>query len=211
MNNNDISIRSIQHFLYCPHRWGLIEIDCAWAENYYVTKSDLMHERVHDTGSYNSRNKKVYTAVSIYNDLPEYGLYGVTDCLEISKDGLYSLVEYKPAKPKDREYNHDDLMQVFAQKICTDHVFGCDCDGYIYYADVKKRIKLPLSEGYSEYDNELKTLLEKMRDYKLRGIIPPVRKAQKCSGCSMKDMCMPKAVKFRSLRDSIKEILEKEP
>lgn len=208
--NDDISIRSIQHFLYCPHRWGLIEIDCAWAENYYVTKSDLMHERVHDTGSYNSKNKSVYTAVSVYNDLPEYGLYGVTDCLEISRDGQYSLVEYKPTKPKNGEYNHDDLMQVFAQKICTDNVFGCDCDGYIYYADVKKRIKLPLSEGYSEYDRELKALLIKMRDYKLRGIIPPVRKGQKCSGCSMKDMCMPKTVKFHSLKDSIKEILENE-
>ena len=31
----------------------------------------------------------------------------------------------------------DDLMQVFAQKICVDYVFGCDCDGVIYYADVK--------------------------------------------------------------------------
>ena len=109
MMNTDISIRSIQHYLYCPHRWGLIEIDCAWAENYYVTRSDLMHERVHDTGSYNSRSKRAYTAVKIYNDLPEYGLYGVTDCLEIDKTGRYSLVEYKPAKPQNGEYNHDDL------------------------------------------------------------------------------------------------------
>ena len=34
----------------------------------------------------------------------------------------------------------DDLMQVFAQKVCVDYVFGGDCDGLIYYADVKKRI-----------------------------------------------------------------------
>ena len=47
MKENEISIRSIQHYLYCPHRWGLIEIDRAWAENYFVTKANLMHERVH--------------------------------------------------------------------------------------------------------------------------------------------------------------------
>ena len=43
-----IRLREIQHFLYCAHRWGLIEIDQAWAENYYVVKGNLLHERVHD-------------------------------------------------------------------------------------------------------------------------------------------------------------------
>lgn len=208
MTDNDISIRSIQHYLYCPHRWGLIEIDCAWAENYYVTKSDLMHERVHDTGAYSSKAKKVYTAVSVYNDLYEYRLYGVTDCLELSK-GLYSLVEYKPTKPRSADYNHDDLMQVFAQKICVDHVFGCNCEGYIYYADIKKRINLPLRESYDQYDIELKKILSEMRDYKNRGMIPPIRKGQKCSGCSMKDLCMPKLKKNNSFQDSVRELLEK--
>ena len=32
MSSVEITIRSIQHYLYCPHRWGLLEIDKAWAE-----------------------------------------------------------------------------------------------------------------------------------------------------------------------------------
>ena len=85
--NTEIAIRSIQHYMYCPHRWGLIEIDRAWAENIYVTKANLMHERVHDPdGSYTLRGKKVYTSVPVYNDKEEYNLYGVTDCLEISEN-----------------------------------------------------------------------------------------------------------------------------
>ena len=72
MKENEISIRSIQHYLYCPHRWGLIEIDRAWAENYFVTKANLMHERVHDPNQgYLSRGRLVYTSVPIYNDRPE--------------------------------------------------------------------------------------------------------------------------------------------
>ena len=117
-------------------------------------------------------------------------------------------MEYKPTKPKTGDYAHDDLMQVFAQKICVDHVFGCDCEGYIYYADVKKRIKLPLSEGYELYDRELKELLSEMRDHKERGVIPPIRKGQKCNGCSMKDLCMPKIKNNKSIHDSIRELLE---
>ena len=38
---DQIALRDLQHFLYCPHRWGLMHIDCAWAENYYVVKANL--------------------------------------------------------------------------------------------------------------------------------------------------------------------------
>lgn len=48
MSSVEIAIRSIQHYLYCPHRWGLLEIDKAWEENIFVTKANLMHKRVHD-------------------------------------------------------------------------------------------------------------------------------------------------------------------
>lgn len=209
MISGDISIRSVQHWLYCPHRWGLLEIDCSWAENYYVTKSNLLHKRVHEAGSYTSRAKKSYTAVTIYNDLPEYRLYGVTDCLEVN-DEKYALVEYKPTKPKNVEYHHDDLMQVFAQKICTDYVFGCESEGYIYYADVKKRIKLPLTERFDEYKSELTGILIKMREHISKGMIPSIQKGQNCSGCSMKDLCMPKLKDNKSLNQSIERLLESE-
>ena len=126
MKENEISIRSIQHYLYCPHRWGLIEIDRAWAENYFVTKANLMHERVHDPNQgYLSRGRRVYTSVPIYNDRPEYQLYGVTDCIETEEQGAgkyitpddlqgsaLCIVEYKPTKPKDGSCHMEDLMQI---------------------------------------------------------------------------------------------------
>lgn len=147
----EIAIRSIQHYMYCPHRWGLLEIDKAWAENIFVTKACLMHKRVHDPDRhYSTKSKKVYTSVPVYNDKPEYNLYGVTDCIELtsSDNGVFmddskhrykiTIVEYKPTMPKHSEYNEDDLMQVFAQKICVDYIFNCDCDTVIYYADKKR-------------------------------------------------------------------------
>ena len=60
----EITIRSIQHYLYCPHRWGLLEIDKAWAENFFVTKANLMHDRVHDPNrNYTARGKRIFTSV----------------------------------------------------------------------------------------------------------------------------------------------------
>lgn len=219
MKTAEIAIRSVQHYLYCPHRWGLMEIDKAWAENCYVTKANLMHERVHDPEkSYAMRDKRVFTSVPVYNDLEEYNLYGVTDCLELSRDekGIsingskekyhISIIEYKPTKHKRIEYRNDELMQVFAQKICVDYVFAGDCDGIIYYADVKKRVILPLRQNYEKYNAQLKCVLEEMRNYLKEGKIPAIRKGQKCSGCSMKDLCMPSIKPIKNFREEIEKI-----
>lgn len=219
MSTEEITLRSVQHYMYCPHRWGLLEIDKAWAENFFVTRANLMHERVHDPEKhYTSRGKKVFTSVPVYNDTEKYNLYGVTDCLELTEDkngvsinGIkdkYSIciVEYKPTKPKSGEYRDDDLMQVFAQKLCVDYVFGCDCDAVIYYGDVKKRVRLPLKENFCKYDKKLQELLEEMRYCLRNGKIPDIRKGQKCSGCSMKDLCMPKINPLKSIRVEIEKI-----
>lgn len=223
MDSIEITIRSIQHYLYCPHRWGLMQIERDWAENIYVTKANIVHNRVHNPlQSYTSRNAKVFTSVPVYNDLEEYNLYGIVDCLELKKDNKNGvvigndkynicIVEYKPTKPRDKEYHEEDLMQVFAQKICVDFIFGCDCQGVLYYADVKKRISLPLRENYEKYDLLLKESLTEMRKNLAMGIIPPIQKNQKCSGCSMKDLCMPSSSKrHQSFLSEINKIKTKE-
>lgn len=218
-DENQIAIRQIQHFLYCPHRWGLIEIDCNWAENYYVTKSNIMHERVHSEDEYTTNNKKTFTAVFVYNDLPEYQIYGELDCLELVKiddgvfipnlDGKYivNIVEHKPTQPKNKIYDYVDLMQVFAQKICVDYIFKCKSNGIIYYANTKKRVKLDLNENYSEYEKNLKELISQIRYYKSTNIIPKVNECQYCNGCSMKDLCMPKIKKTKPVKDLISEMI----
>ncbi|MCI8631889.1 MAG: CRISPR-associated protein Cas4 [Lachnospiraceae bacterium] len=212
MEANDISIRSIQHYLYCAHRWGLTEIEQAWAENMFVTKANIMHERVHDEkAAYSSVRGKCYTSVSIYNDEEAYGLYGKTDCLEVGGDGKFVIVEYKPTKPKNQEYNFDDSMQVFAQKICVDYVFDCDCEGALYYGDVKKRYRLPLRENYAEYDMKLREVIKQMRSYIKSGTVPPIPEGQRCSGCSFADICMPKARSLINVRKEIERVMRKEP
>ena len=219
MTSTEITIRSVQHYMYWPHRWGLLEIDRAWAENVFVTKANLLHERVHDPERhYTARGRKVFTSVPVYNDLEVYNLYGVTDCLELTEDSQgisiderkascqICIVEYKPTRPKKKEYHEEDLIQVFAQKICVDYVFGGDCDAVLYYADVKKRVPLPVKENFTEYDQRLRQMLAEMRDFLEEGMIPAIPKGQKCGGCSMRDLCMPSIKKIESVRTEIEKI-----
>lgn len=198
-----ISVRSLQHYLYCPHRWGLMEIDRAWAENFYVVKANALHERAHSGEIYSLRGKKTYTDVDIWND--ELGLIGKTDCLEEGRDG-FCVVEYKPTKPKNGIIRHEDAMQLFAQKLCVDAIFKTSCAVQIYYADVRRRFDVSFEPSFAA---ELTEILGEMRRYIARGEVPPVRKKQNCSGCSMKDMCMPQVMKGRKAQ-SVRAAIMKE-
>ena len=176
-----INIRTIQHYMYCPRRFGLLEIENAWAENVSVVLANIMHENVH------SGNK---------DGVPIDGL-----------DGKYTvrLVEYKPTQPKDGSIRETDAIQVFAQKLCADYIWKCNSEGCIYYADTRKRVKLPFDEEYDRYKVLLDDLVGKMQNVMESGVIPPKIKGQKCSGCSIKDLCMPKTKKY-----SIKQLIEED-
>ena len=184
-----------------------MEIDRAWAENYFVTKANLMHERVHSPDNYHTlRGKKIYTSVPVYIDDREYNLYGIVDCLELTESNMFRIVEYKPSKPKNADYRDEDIMQLFAQKICVDYVFNCDSQAELYYGDVKKRYEPDLRENYGKYAKKLKAVLREMRRYTERGEVPEIKKGQKCSGCSMRDLCMPKVRRYTGFRDMIRKL-----
>lgn len=204
-----VNIRSIQHYMYCPRRFALLEVNSDWAENAFVVKADLLHENVH-SGAHNfsDSRKAVRSDIAIYNDMPEYDIFGVADCVEFIKskggaeihglEGRYNvrIVEYKPKAPKDSPFRDTDAIQVFAQKICADYVWRCDSEAYIYYDDIRRRVKLPFDVEYDKYDTTLKRLLGEMRSVLAQNNIPPRQKGQKCSGCSLADYCFPKEKKY---------------
>lgn len=215
MNDSTINIRTIQHYMYCSRRFALLEVNSDWAENAFVVKANLLHEHVHDgSHSFSDSKKIVRSDITVYNDMPEYDIFGVTDCIEFvrsddgvrldSYDGSFTvrIVEYKPKAPKNEEFSETDAIQVFAQKICADSIWKCSCECYIYYADIRRRVRLPFDEEYQKYDDMLKKLLEEMRGVLAEKTIPQRKKGQKCSGCSLSDICFPVKKKY-----SVKELV----
>lgn len=202
-----IKIRSIQHYLYCPHRWGLIEIGQLWQENTFVVQGNLVHQRVdsrlHD---FKSADKAAISSLDIFDDTLE--IYGVADCVEFvkSKSGVYieplsgkynvKIIEYKPRQKKSDEAALSEKMQLFAQKLCVDKLFDCNSETYFYYTDTKKRIRIDFSESLDDFKNLLIETLTEMRSHLQSGSIPPIKKNRHCSGCSMKDQCLPGKHKY---------------
>lgn len=215
MNDRTINIRSIQHYMYCPRRFALLEINNDWVENAFVVKANIQHQHVHDgSHRYSDSKKIVRSEIAVYNDEADYDIFGITDCIEFIKnsngvvikgyDDLFTLqiIEYKPKAPKNNDFNETDAIQVFAQKICADSIWNCNCNAYIYYSDTRKRVKLPFDAEYDKYDVMLKKLLSEMRNILETKSIPPSKKGQKCSGCSIADICFSKNIKY-----SVKEIV----
>lgn len=77
----------------------------------------------------------------------------------------------------------------------------------IYYADTKKRVKLPFQDECASFNHDLIQILGEMRTYKQNGRIPPIQKSQKCNGCSLQDICMPRLKKSKSVEAEIKELM----
>lgn len=217
-----VNLRAIQQFMYCPRRFALIELNEDWQDNAFVINGDLLHEHVHDgTHSFSDKKKVVRSSVTVFNDMEEYNLFGVTDCMEFIKsddgveisglDGKYKvcIVEYKPKAPKGYEYNEPDAIQVFGQKLCVDFVFGCNSEAYLYYADIKKRVKLPFDTEFQKYDTLIKNILSEIRKTLKSKKIPNRIKGQKCSGCSFSDVCFPKVREY-NVRSIIKALGEED-
>lgn len=40
----------LQHYLFCPRQFALIELECAWAENVFTAEGQVMHEKVNSGG-----------------------------------------------------------------------------------------------------------------------------------------------------------------
>lgn len=207
-------IRALQHFLYCPHRWELLYVEGMWQDNAFTVNSELAHSRVHNEKLLNSYHGKLSLGdITLYSN--SYGVYGKADCLELTPDkggvsingyeGKYKItvVEYKPTQRKSG-VSPADRLQLYAQKVCADEIFSCSAEAFVYYADVKKRVKVEFDISDEEL---LRSTVEKIAECREKGIIPPIEYGKKCSGCSLYERCMPRC-KPSSTKENILRLLQ---
>lgn len=202
MSENDyIAINTLQHYIFCPHQWGLMEIEKQWCENIFVVLGNLTHEKVDQPFLIENRNElHISRSLPIFSH--KYKIQGVCDVVEFIKDknGVYikqlndnykiKVVEYKRGKPKvQNQVNYADSIQLTAQMLCINEMFGTTCEGFIYYASIGRRCKL---NNFYELTNVVSKIVKEMTEFLDKKIITPINKTPHCQGCSFKKICMPK-------------------
>lgn len=209
-----LQLSGLQHFAFCRRQWALIHIENQWAENVRTVDGTLMHEKAHDREFEESRGDLlIKRSVSVYS--AALGISGQCDVLEYhrgntgiplaGREGLWQPypVEYKRGKPKE---GNADVLQLCGQAMCLEEMLCCDIpEGALYYGEIRRREQISFTE---ELRSQVKALLAQMHDLYKRGYTPKVKPTKSCNACSMKELCLPRLVKTRSVSDYLRSAME---
>ena len=209
-----LMLSGIQHFAFCKRQWALIHIEGQWQENYLTTEGEIIHEKVHNEDIKEKRgNMIICRGMRIFSH--KLGVSGTADAIEFHKnengaclagyDGLWQPIpiEYKRGKPK---IDHSDILQVAAQAICLEEMFCIDIDkAYLFYDEIHRREEVDIT---AELRQELEETFQEMHEYFKRGHTPKVKITKACKSCSLKDICLPKLTKKRSVATYYKSFME---
>ena len=212
-----LQISGLQHFQFCRRQWALIHLEQQWAENLRTVEGELLHQRAHDASQRERRGELLMTRdMRVFS--ATLGLSGSCDVVEFKRcengiplsgmEGKYQPypVEYKRGSPRTDHVNH---LQLCAQAMCLEEMLCCDIpEGALYYGEIRRREKVLFSE---ELRREVKNAAEEMRQLYQRGYTPKVRPSKSCNACSLKELCLPKLMKKKSVRNYLREHLEEQP
>jgi len=183
-HSDDIPLSALQHWLFCPRQYALIHVERLWAENRFTAEGRLLHERA-DAGRPETRpGIRTLRGVEICSS--RHGLYGVADVVELRGGRPYP-VEYKRGQPKD---HCADEVQLCAQALCLEEMFGCDIpEGALFYGKPRRRSIVQIDTGLRALTLET---ARAVRDCRASGELPqPVYAPARCDRCSLRDSCRP--------------------
>ena len=212
-----LQLSGLQHFKFCRRQWALIHLEQQWAENYRTVDGELMHSNAHDADFRESRGDLIITrGVSVFS--PTLGVSGQCDVLEYrrgdtgipirGKEGLWQPfpVEYKRGSPRE---DTGDALQLCGQAMCLEEMLCCAIpEGALYYGEIRRRVNVAFTE---ELRGEVRQMLAQMHELYQRGHTPKVKPTKSCNACSLKELCLPKLMKSRSVSYYLKKAMEEAP
>lgn len=214
-NEDDyLQLAGLQHFSFCRRQWALIHLEQQWAENLLTVQGQLLHEKAHDAGSRELRGD-VLTVRGMRIHSPTLGVSGACDVVEFrraadgvplaGREGLWRPcpVEYKRGAPKAIDA---DRLQLCAQAMCLEEMLCCDIpEGALFYGETRRREIVPFSDALRE---QVRACLEEMHELFRRKHTPRVRPGKSCNACSLRDSCLPRLGRSRSVRAYLRGRLE---
>lgn len=197
--NDLLPLSGLQHMAFCERQWALIHIEQQWEENRLTAEGRDLHEHVHDAGAESRKTLVVVRGLPLHSF--RLGISGQADAVEfrLSEAGvalegragrwLPSPVEYKRGKPKKTIC---DLVQVCAQGLCLEEMFGIAIPGgALFYATPRRRQEVAFTV---ELRSQTERLCARMQDLYSRRETPPPVYTRGCESCSLKNICLPRTL-----------------
>ncbi|NJA05005.1 CRISPR-associated protein Cas4 [Methylococcaceae bacterium WWC4] len=185
-----IYLSRLQHYLYCPRQFGLIELEDVWSENQFTAEGKVLHQRVDQADKQTRGAIRMVRALRLSH--ARLGVEGVADVVEYHRqaDGSEQPfpIEYKRGKPKQ---HRADEVQLCAQALCLEDMEGRDVpNGALFYGEVRRRHPVDFDAALRELT--LQTI-QACRDIIQSKVTPKaVYQAGKCRHCSLIELCHPR-------------------
>ena len=206
-----LMISGLQHFAFCRRQWALIHIEQQWAQNERTMDGTILHEKAHNPDLKEKRSELIISrGVKVFSAV--LGISGECDVVEfrksdkgISLHGYESLwqpypVEYKRGRPSTGEGN---VLQLCAQAMCLEEMLCCDVkEGALFFGEIRRREKIQFTE---ELRQRVTDYLKEMHDYYKKGYTPRVKAGKMCNACSLKEICVPKLTKTKSVKNYLQK------
>ncbi len=211
-----LMLSGLQHFAYCRRQWALIHIEQQWAENERTVDGQIFHSVAHDKARIEKRGELLIT-----RGLPvksaKLGMSGICDVVEFHKseegvslasyEGLWQPypVEYKKGLPK---LNEADEMQLCGQAICLEEMLLCRIPGgSLFYGENRRRETVEFTE---ELRGKVYDMAKEMHVLWDKGYTPRVKPQKGCNACSLKEICVPRLGRVKSVSAYIEGSLSEE-
>lgn len=185
-----LPISALQHWLFCPRQCALIHVEQAWAENRYTAEGRVLHERAHAEGHESRPGLRITRTLPVRSF--KLGITGQCDIVEFHKNGSVVPVEYKRGKPKS---HRADEVQVCAQAMCLEEMLDIRIpNAQLFYGQRKRRTEVALDDTLRDLTTNA---ARELHDTIAAGITPTAVREKKCDTCSLLDLCMPDALRFK--------------
>ena len=185
--------RMLNEYVYCPRLFYFEWVDGRWADSHDTEQGKFAHRSVdRRAGSIpDPESDEVHGRVTSFRIESEaLGLVAVLDRVEDGGDGTIVPVDTKKGSPSSSGLPWSaDVVQVYAQAALLRDA-GYEVDrGVLYYAEVHKRITIPI--GNTEVAAAVE-LADEAREIASRDTPPlPLIASNRCPRCSLLGLCLP--------------------
>ncbi|MGQ9576966.1 MAG: CRISPR-associated protein Cas4, partial [Thermoguttaceae bacterium] len=210
-----LPISALQHLVFCERQCALICLEQVWAENRLTVEGRQLHDRAHSAGD--ERRGRVWIVRGLPLRSLALGLVGKADVVEFAppegrtpphlpvarlfahfrqlgaQKWRVTPVEYKRGRPK---IHPCDRVQLCAQALCLEEMLGVAIPaGVLFYGRTRRRLDVA-------FDSTLRSLVEssarRLHELIAAGRTPPAAHEAKCDACSLRELCLPKAMAGRT-------------
>ena len=92
--------------------------------------------------------------------------------------------------------------------MCLEEMLCCEIPrGALYYREPRRRTEVDFTPALRQ---EVLALLEEMHALYVRGSTPKVKPTKGCNACSLKELCLPKLMRSKSVSAYLRDAMEGE-